>query len=314
MLPTFRRAPARMMVLTLALLLGLGLTACGSDSGDDSTTKAGLDSVKVSGDFGKEPTVTWGGQMSVSSTTTKVLHEGDGAEVEDGDQVDVHIWIGDGYTQEKAYSSYGGQPQALTVDSKNLSKVFLSALEGHTIGSRVEVAAPASAAFGSQGNPQLNIGNQDSILVIVDILGEHENPKPKDVSPSKLPSLVEKKGEPVGFDFSHVAKPSADGDLLRAVLEKGDGPTVTTDMTVTADYLGEVYDGKKPFDESYSKKPVAFPLTQVVPGWTYGLNGLKVGSRVLLQIPPSLGYGDQAQANIPAGSTLYFVIDIRKAK
>ena len=306
----FRRAT----VLTLALVLGLALTACGSGSADDSTTKAGLSSVKVSGDFGKEPTVTWGGQMSVSSTTTKVLSQGDGAEVKDGDQVDVHIWIGNGYSQEKAYSSYDGQPQALTVDSKNLSKVFLSALEGHTIGSRVEVAAPASAAFGSQGNPQLGIGNQDSVLVIVDILGEHQIPKPKDVSSSKLPSVVEKKGEPVGFDFSKVAKPSADGDLLRAVLKDGNGPTVTTDMTVTADYLGEVYGAKKPFDESYSKKPAAFPLTQVVQGWTYGLEGLKVGSRVLLQIPPSLGYGDQAQANIPAGSTLYFVIDIRKAK
>lgn len=309
MLPTFRRA----FLLSLALALGLSLTACGSDSSDDATTK-GVDSVKVSGDFGKEPTVTWGGQMSVSSTSTKVLSEGDGAEVKSGDQVDVHIWIGNGYSQEKAYSSYDAQPQALTVDSKSLSKVFLSALEGHTIGSRVEVAAPASAAFGSQGNPQLGIGNKDSVLIIVDILGEHEIPKPKDVASSKLPSVVEKKGEPVGFDFSHVSKPSADGDLLRAVLKKGDGPTVTTDMTVTADYLGAVYGAKKPFDESYSKKPAAFPLTQVVQGWTYGLEGLKVGSRVLLQIPPSLGYGDQAQANIPAGSTLYFVIDIRKAK
>lgn len=314
MLPTFRRAPARMMVLTLALVLGVSLTACGGSSSNDATEKGGLDSVKVSGDFGKEPTVTWGGQMSVSSTTTKVLSEGDGAEVKDGDQVDVHLWIGNGYTQEKAYSSYDAQPQALTVDSKNLSKVFLAGLEGHTIGSRVEVAAPASAAFGSQGNPQLGIGNQDSILVVVDILGEHQTPKPKDVSSSKLPALVEKKGQPVGFDFSHVAKPSAGGDLLRAVLKEGSGPTVTTDMTVTADYLGEVYGAKKPFDESYSKKPVPFPLTSVVPGWTYGLSGLKVGSRVLLQIPPDLGYGDQAQANIPAGSTLYFVIDIRKAK
>jgi peptidylprolyl isomerase len=89
---------------------------------------------------------------------------------------------------------------------------------------------------------------------------------------------------------------------------------VTTDMTVTADYLGEVYGAKKPFDESYSKKPVPFALTSVVQGWTYGLNGLKVGSRVLLQIPPALGYGDQAQSGIPPGSTLYFVIDIRKAK
>lgn len=309
MLPTLRRV----LFLTLALVLGLSLAACGGKDSSDKGSK-GADSVKVSGDFGKEPQVDWGGQMTVTSTTAKVLVQGDGAEVKDGDQVKVHLWIGDGYTQQKAYSSYDGAPQTLTVDSKNLSKVFLEALQGRTIGSRVEVTAPASAAFGAQGNPQLGIGNQDSILVVVDILGEYKVPEPKDVSASKLPAVLEKKGDPVGFDWKGVPKPDPKGDLLRAVIKEGNGPTVTTDMTVTADYLGEVYRAKKPFDESYSKKPVPFPLTQVVQGWTYGLNGLKVGSRVLLQIPPDLGYGDQKQSGIPPGSTLYFVIDIRQAK
>jgi len=85
-------------------------------------------------------------------------------------------------------------------------------------------------------------------------------------------------------------------------------------MTVTANYLGQVYDGDKPFDESYSQKPVPFALSQVVQGWTYGLSGLKVGTRVLLQIPPDLGYGGQEQENIPANSTLYFIVDIISAK
>ena len=68
------------------------------------------------------------------------------------------------------------------------------------------------------------------------------------------------------------------------------------------------------FDESFSKKPVPFQLSQVVPGWTYGLEGVKVGSRVLLQIPPELGYGEAEQGAIPANSTLYFVVDVVKAQ
>jgi peptidylprolyl isomerase len=55
-------------------------------------------------------------------------------------------------------------------------------------------------------------------------------------------------------------------------------------------------------------------LSQVVEGWTIGLSGMKVGSRVLLAIPPELGYGDQAQPDIPANSTLYFVVDIVSAQ
>ena len=316
MLPKFRHAPARLLTLLLTLVVGLYLAGCGSDkgSGSGATSGKGLDSVQISGDFGKVPEVKWGGQLDVTSTTSKVISEGDGAEVKDGDKVDAQIWIGNGFSQEEAYSSYDGTPQTLTVDSKNLSKVFLEGLEGQKIGSRVAVAAPASAAFGADGNPQLGIGNKDSVVIVLDIIGEHVDPKPQDVSASKLPSVIEKKGEPVGLDFSKVDKPSAKGDLLRAVIKQGTGATVTPDMTVTADYLGAVYGAKKPFDESYSKKPVPFSLTQVVPGWTYGLSGLKVGSRVLLQIPPDLGYGNQKQSNIPAGSTLYFVIDIRKAK
>jgi len=179
---------------------------------------------------------------------------------------------------------------------------------------RVEVAAPASAAFGSQGNPQLGIGNKDTILVVADLIKIYEPPEATDVPASKMPKLVIEKGDPVGFDFSGLPKPKASDDLKRTVLEQGDGETVTPDMTITADYLGQVYKGKKPFDESFSKEPAEFGLSQVVEGWTIGLSGMKVGSRVLLAIPPDLGYGAQEQPNIPANSTLYFVVDIVSAK
>ncbi|MCI6773963.1 MAG: FKBP-type peptidyl-prolyl cis-trans isomerase, partial [Bifidobacterium pseudolongum] len=48
----------------------------------------------------------------------------------------------------------------------------------------------------------------------------------------------------------------------------------------------------------------------VIQGWTEGLRGKKVGSQVLLVVPPDLGYGDKEQGEIPANSTLVFVVDI----
>jgi peptidylprolyl isomerase len=128
-----------------------------------------------------------------------------------------------------------------------------------------------------------------------------------------MPGIIEKGGKVTGLDFRGLPKPDPQGDLERTVVTEGDGDTVTTDMTVKVNYLGSVYRGKKPFDESYSKQPVEFPLSNVVPGWTYGLEGVKVGSRVLLSIPPELGYGDQAQSGIPANSTPYFVVDVISA-
>lgn len=302
------------------MLLATTLAACGGGdgggSGSDSTGSSSdaLHGITISGDLGKEPEVDWNGKLEVDKTETTVVDEGDGAEIQDGDQVQAYLWIGNGYNQKKAYSDYdNGQPETVTA-SQDLSPVFKDAVLGQKIGSRVAVTTTGAEAFGQSGNPQLGIGNQDSVLIIVDLMEPYQPPKPKDVPQSQLPKIVEKGGTVTGLDFSGVKKPDPKGDLLRSVVKEGNGPTVTPDMTVTANYLGAVYGAKQPFDESYSKKPVDFSLQQVVKGWTYGLSGVKVGSRVLLQIPPDLGYGAQAQSSIPANSTLYFVVDIIKAK
>ncbi|HEU5036979.1 MAG TPA: FKBP-type peptidyl-prolyl cis-trans isomerase [Nocardioides sp.] len=308
-----RRLPAAL----LPLLLATTLVACGSDDssdGSDSSSSGELHGISISGDLGKEPEVDWNGKLETDKTDTTVVSEGDGDEIAEGDQVQAYLWIGNGYTQEKAYSDYdNGQPETVTA-SNDLSPVFKDAVLGQKIGSRVAVTTTAEDAFGAAGNPNLGIANKDTVLIIVDLMEPYEAPKPKDVPSSQLPKVVEKGGTVTGLDFSGVQKPDPEGDLLRSVVKKGDGKTVTQDMTVTANYLGETYDAKKPFDESYSKKPVPFSLQQVVKGWTYGLSGLKVGDRVVLQIPPALGYGAQEQPNIPANSTLYFVVDIISAK
>jgi peptidylprolyl isomerase len=309
------RRHRRVLTPLLAAFLSLSLVSCGDDEGGSAADSTAFDKVSVTGDFGKSLEVKYDSKVEVDQISTEVLSEGDGAEVADGDQVMVHLYIGNGFTQEQAFNTYdSGKPEQVTVDERQLSEVFLAALNGHTIGSRVAVLAPADKAFGEGGNPQLDIGNKDTILVVADLIEEFQPPKAVDVPKSKMPKLIIEKGDPVGFDFSGLPKPQPDDDLKRTILEKGDGETVTQDMTITADYLGQVYEGKKPFDESFSGKPAEFSLSQVVQGWTFGLSGVKVGSRVLLAIPPELGYGPQEQPNIPANSTLYFVVDIVSAK
>jgi peptidylprolyl isomerase len=301
------------------LLLATTLVACGDDDGGSdngsSSDDAALHGITVSGDLGKEPEVDWGGELETDKTETAVVIEGDGDELAEGDQVQAYLWIGNGSTEKKAYSGYdAGQPETV-VASKDLSPVFRDAVLGQTIGSRVAVTTTAEEAFGASGNPTLEIGNKDTVLLIVDLVEAYEPPKPQDVPQSQMPKIVEKGDDVTGLDFTGVEKPAEDGDLLRSVVTEGDGPVVEETDTVTADYLGMVYDAKKPFDESYSKEPVPFALQNVVKGWTYGLTGLKVGSRVLLQIPPELGYGsDETNPAIPPNSTLYFVVDIRDAK
>ncbi len=89
-------------------------------------------------------------------------------------------------------------------------------------------------------------------------------------------------------------------------------------QALVVNYLGQVYDGKAPFDENYSTgQPTSFPIGvgSVVPGWDKTLVGATVGSRMMLAIPPEDGYGKAGneQAGIKGTDTLYFVVDILAA-
>lgn len=98
--------------------------------------------------------------------------------------------------------------------------------------------------------------------------------------------------------------------LSRKILIHGNGPEVASDVSVTVHYLGQTWDGHV-FDNSYDRgETTTFSLREVVGGWTWGLTGTHVGDRVELVIPPELGYGNNEQPEIPANSTLVFVVDV----
>lgn len=208
-------------------------------------------------------------------------------------------------------------PQALTLSQAN--PVLGKALDGATIGSRVELLGSSTDIFPAQpgsvaGNAQLGVGTEDPVVMVVDLVKKHVEPKAHDVSPSTLPKLKVSHGKPTGFDWTGIASPRHSQTLERAVLKKGAGAVVAAGDQVRVNYLGAIYNSAKPFDESYTKQPYTTSLDSVVKGWGAGLAGIPVGSRVLLQIPPGLGYGSQAQPGIPANSTLYFVVDILAAR
>ncbi len=310
----------RLLLLPLALLLGATLVACGDDSGDDSSSSSssGLDSLTIEGEVGSQPEVTFDGEVKADDVETEVVEEGDGDAVETGDSVLTHLWIGNGYQQEKAFSTYDAEtPQLFTVDDKQLSEFFIAGLEGQKIGSRVAVAASAETAFGPAGNAQLGIGNKDSVVAVIDLLSEvPDGPDGKEQpAPSWAPGLQGDEEAPTGLDFGGTPKP--DGSLKSAYLIEGEGEEVQKGQTIVVNYLGQVYGGKKPFDESYSAQPTSFQIGVggVVKGWDQTLVGAPVGSRVIMAIPPELGYGEQGnpQAGIKGTDTLYFVVDVLAA-
>jgi peptidylprolyl isomerase len=99
-------------------------------------------------------------------------------------------------------------------------------------------------------------------------------------------------------------------------LVEGSGEEAKSGDEVTVDYVGVNYKSGKEFDSSWSRnEPFTFTLGrgEVIPGWDQGVEGMKVGGRRELIIPPELAYGKTGSPPvIPPNETLIFVIDLRE--
>ena len=97
-------------------------------------------------------------------------------------------------------------------------------------------------------------------------------------------------------------------------LVKGTGPKVTATQTITVNYVLATYKTGKELEASWdSGQAVPLPLNGVIPGFSQGLTGVPVGSRVQLDIPAKLAYGDNPSGGQPGGD-LRFIVDILAAQ
>jgi peptidylprolyl isomerase len=103
-------------------------------------------------------------------------------------------------------------------------------------------------------------------------------------------------------------------DLVVTDISVGEGAEATTGATVTAHYVGVAHSTGEEFDASYNRgEPLSFRLGvgQVIAGWDQGIEGMRVGGRRQLVIPPQLAYGDRgAGGAIGPGETLIFMVDL----
>ncbi|MGB8816120.1 MAG: FKBP-type peptidyl-prolyl cis-trans isomerase [Minisyncoccia bacterium] len=96
----------------------------------------------------------------------------------------------------------------------------------------------------------------------------------------------------------------------------GTGLEAVAGKVVTVNYVGIFTDGKK-FDSSIDRGvPFSFTLGagQVIQGWDIGVQGMKVGGKRILVVPPNLGYGTNTYGSIPGNSTLVFEVELLDVK
>ncbi|HEY5442227.1 MAG TPA: FKBP-type peptidyl-prolyl cis-trans isomerase [Candidatus Saccharimonadales bacterium] len=159
----------------------------------------------------------------------------------------------------------------------------------------------AFAAFGAV----LFLGTSSAltIAVVVSLVQQH-NQKPSDGTAStstnqKQGKTVDNSGKLQGTKLANFTPAASISQLQEVDTTPGTGATVKAGDTVTVDYTGAVAATGVIFQSSKdSGQPVSFPLSQVIPGWTQGIPGMKVGGTRRLLIPAALAYG----ANPPSGS------------
>ncbi|REF98835.1 peptidylprolyl isomerase [Asanoa ferruginea] len=137
-------------------------------------------------------------------------------------------------------------------------------------------------------------------------------------APSASAAAPPANGIPADVDPALKTKPvvkSGEGDVTAlkvTPLIEGKGPAAKSGQTVTVNYVGVTYKTGEEFDASWKTGqpfPVQLGSGTVIEGWDKGLVGAKVGSRLQLDIPAAMAYGDNPPAGYPAGA-LRFVVDV----
>jgi peptidylprolyl isomerase len=316
----------------LAILLPglLLLTACGGTTAEPEPTSqsagetAKFDSLKLTDNGDKKaPGLDFPKPLEVAEPTIKVVNEGSGDAVKANQIANISVLAVSGADGSTLEDTFPNEPEPLELNDqlKTNSAVIYNAFVGAKIGSSIALAvpgqqsAPAASPSPSAGATPSPASGPTQLLIIkilsaTDVTPALDKPQGETVTPpAGLPTVTEKDGVPE-INVEGAAAPTA---LVSQDLIKGTGATVKETDTLTVNYVGVNLVGGTKFDSSFDRgEPTSFALNQVIKGWTQGLTGKTVGSRVLLVIPKDLAYGDAGQGE--AKGDLVFVVDILGAK
>ena len=301
------------------------LAACAVVAGCGSSASSPNAAVTVSGSFGKTPTVTIPAQKASANLVVSTPINGSGAKLKTGDAslADVALYKWSGTTHSLLYSTFPTGPQIIPAQLALALPRLTTALKDARLGSRVVAVLPPKYGYGTSGESQLGVSGTDTLVWVIDLLQQYSGTQsasgPQVANGGgALPTVtVGAAGQQPSISIPKTSPPSS---LSVTTLIKGSGPKLTSGETVVAQYVGAIWRTGSVFASSWpsSQHPAGqlfgFQIGgNVIAGFSQGLTGVPVGSRVMLVIPPSLGYGPaggNANAGIQKDDTLVFVVDV----
>jgi peptidylprolyl isomerase len=282
-------------------------------------------SVKFKGAFGKAPSVSVPKAKPAAKQSVKELIHGSGPKIGTNDFVVAHLlayqWAAKHQKSPKPLLDTFKQnkPAAGTANQLTGLPALDKEIVGRTPGTRLELTLPYKAV-GDQVAQALKLGAGDDLVLSVDVLKAYGKTASvqgtQQKVDAKLPQVTP--GAPGQAPTVKIPSGPAPKKLQVETLIEGTGKAVAKGQTLINQYDGVLWRTGKEFDSSYKHgAPVGFPtgVGQMVPGWDKALVGKKIGSRVLVVMPPKEGYGPTGspQVGIKGTDTLVFVVDILDA-
>lgn len=214
------------------------------------------------------------------------IEDGSGTTIMDGDRISIHFAV---WTQGGEFltdSREQGQPAIYTLGSDEL---FLNDWDEGVIGMRVgglrQLVIPSEAGG--------NVPAGQTLVLEMELLQRIE-----------AIAFVEVDEE----DYI-----TTDSGLRYYDIVEGTGDQADDGSIVTVQYTGWLLGSEVQFDSSLEHgDPIEFPLgaDMVIPGWEEGINGMRVGGRRQLIIPPELAFGEEGAGRVPPNATLLFEVEL----
>lgn len=288
-------------LLAILMILSIGLTASACSAGTNSVLPA------VGDKFGQAPTYKWSGKAAPKELTKEIVVQGKGEKIKAGDTLVIN-YAGSVWDKDTLFDSSYKRGEPAVFSLQHLIKGWSEALVGVPVGSRIVFSVPPELGYGKTGNANAGISGEDVLVFTVDVIARVDASVKAEgnatATNAQSPVTVESKvGEPIE-KVSIVSGYKTPTQLKSTVLAKGSGAALNLEKDKTK-FLVLHYaqlDEKGTIVGSTwkDKAPLVLSLKNPVDLIT-ALNGVNIGSRVLLEVP----------ANNGAPSAI-FVIDIVK--
>lgn len=282
---------------TALFVVLFAVSACSNSEAAPELTTVAPTEVTVTGTGDEAPKLNYDTPFVYVEPHAEVLWEGSGAAVEDGDWTLLRFYAEDPDTQDVVRNDFLEVPVALKLSRETLGSELYDLVVGKPAGSRFL---------------QVTNDGKSTNIVVVDMLAASSSGEVRAQEPHSPTVTYGQEGEPIISIGKDAKKPST---LEVQQIRSGSSEQVEEGAQVVLQYVAATWKSGKQFDSTWTDKrgPVTVKVgaDKIIAGLDEALVGARIGSQLLIIIPPELGFANTDSKY--AKSTLVYVVDVLAA-